>query len=108
MKEKGKEDKHKHHHHNLLHDVDTTGMSEEEIAKLEAEAVLRKYDKESDAAVMYSLKKLRYKLRGKAAYGELMELTADIRLKGENASFVESINSVEGVKSAVLVEYTGD
>lgn len=47
MKEKGKEDKHKHHHHNLLHDVDTTGMSEEEIAKLEAEAVLRKYDKES-------------------------------------------------------------
>lgn len=47
MKEKGKEDKHKHHHHNLLHNVDTTGMSEEEIAKLEAEAVLRKYDKES-------------------------------------------------------------
>lgn len=67
-----------------------------------------KYDKESDVAVMDSLKKLRYKLRGKAAYGELMELTADIRLKGENASFVESINSVEGVKSAVLVEYTGD
>ncbi len=32
---------------NLLGDIDTTGMSEEEIAKLEAEAVLAKYDKES-------------------------------------------------------------
>jgi len=43
---KKKEDRLKKKHEIHL-DVDTTGMSEEEIAKLEADAVLRKFDKES-------------------------------------------------------------
>ncbi|MDD3919551.1 MAG: TRAP transporter permease [Eubacteriales bacterium] len=34
-------------HENLLKDVDTTGMTEDQIAALEAEAVLQKYDRES-------------------------------------------------------------
>ena len=31
----------------LIADIDTAGLSEEEIARLEAEAALQKYDKES-------------------------------------------------------------
>ena len=47
-------------------------------------------------------------LKNKTTIKETVELTIELRLKGENTAFMSQLTAVNGVKSAVLVEYTGD
>lgn len=67
-----------------------------------------KYSDEAQEAVASELAGLKYKLRGKAKYKDVTELTADVRVKGGNTEFVDRLSAIEGVDSAVVVEYTGD
>lgn len=67
-----------------------------------------RYDDTAKEAVDKELSGVKAKLRGKAKYKDSTELTADIKVKGEDTAFVDRISSIEGVTSAVLVEYTGE
>ena len=51
---------------------------------------------------------MKVKLRGKAVYKGENELTADIRYRRKTADVVTKLAAVEGVSSAVMVEYTGE
>lgn len=67
-----------------------------------------KYGDEAAEAVESALSDVKYKLRGKAKYKGETELTADVKVKKGKTDFVDKISAVEGVSSAVVVEYTGD
>ncbi len=48
------------------------------------------------------------KIRGKAKYKGETELTVDVKVKKGDTAFVDTLSAIEGVSSAVLVEYTGE
>lgn len=68
--------------------------------------VVIRYDDSAEKALEEVLNGAHYKLRGKAKYKGENELTADIRFKKKNADILDRIKAVEGVNSAVMVEYT--
>lgn len=67
-----------------------------------------RYDDAAKEAVDKELSGVKAKLRGKAKYKDSTELTADVKVKGGDTAFVDRISAIEGVTSAVLVEYTGE
>ncbi len=50
----------------------------------------------------------RCSVKSKTARKDAVELTVEIRLRGGNTDFVNEIAHIEGVRSAVLVSYSGD
>lgn len=69
--------------------------------------IVIKYEDSAEEALQKVLDETNYKLRGKAKYKGENELTADIRFK-KDSDILAKITAVEGVNSAVMVEYTGD
>lgn len=67
-----------------------------------------KYSDDAAEAVAKELGQVKHKLRGKAKYKGETELTADVKVKKGKTEFVDKIAAIEGVSSAVLVEYTGE
>lgn len=67
-----------------------------------------RYSDESAKEVEELLSSKRIKFRGKAKYKGQTELTADIKLKNADSDIADRLLAIEGVSSAVLVEYTGD
>lgn len=67
-----------------------------------------RYSDESAKEVEELLSSKRIKFRGKAKYKGQTELTADIKLKSADSDITDRLLAIEGVSSAVLVEYTGD
>ena len=67
-----------------------------------------RYDDSAKEAVDKELDGVKAKLRGKAKYKGSTELTADVKVKGADTAFVDRISAIQGVTSAVLVEYTGE
>lgn len=67
-----------------------------------------KHTNEAEKAVEEALGETKTKLRGKAKYKGLTELTVDVKVKKGNTEFLDKLNAVEGVESAVLIEYTGE
>ena len=47
-------------------------------------------------------------IKSKTVQKDLIELNIDIRMKEDNTDFVNTLADMQGVKSAVLVSYTGD
>ena len=47
-------------------------------------------------------------VKSKTAQRGAIELTMEIRLKGENTDFINQLSQLEDVHSAVLVSYNGD
>ena len=47
-------------------------------------------------------------LKNKTTVKDYTELTYEISLFGEDTDFVTSLSEIEGVSSAVLVEFSGD
>ena len=47
-------------------------------------------------------------VKAKTAQSGSIEITWEIRLKGEDTAFITALSEVEGVSSAVLVSYNGD
>lgn len=47
-------------------------------------------------------------LKSKTVSRNGIEMTLEVRLKGDNSEFVNGISEIEGIESAVLVSYNGD
>jgi hypothetical protein len=62
----------------------------------------------AEAAVLAHLSTMKYKLKNKTLAGGGVELTAEVKVVKNNASFVDPLQTLPGVTSAVLVEYAGD
>ncbi len=67
-----------------------------------------KYENIASEAVLRELKPLKKVLKNKTSVKETTELTYEVRISEENTSFVTSLSSIHGVKTAVLLEFTGD
>lgn len=67
-----------------------------------------KYQDNAAEAVRREIEPLRKVLKNKTGVKGITELTYEVRLRGENSSFITALSGIEGVTSAVLVEFTGD
>lgn len=67
-----------------------------------------KYHNEAADPVRRELAPLKKVLKNKTTIRGTTELTYEVRLSGDNTAFVTSLSELEGVTSAVLVEFTGD
>jgi len=67
-----------------------------------------KFENNANEEVQKILKTLKGQLKNKTTIKDTIELTLELRLKGDNTAFLTQLSSLPGVKSAVLVEYTGD
>lgn len=66
------------------------------------------YTEEANDEVKRALQKLNYELKSKIVRKGAVELTAEIRLKIDNTSFLNELVETEGVRDASLVKYNGD
>lgn len=62
---------------------------------------------ESEAAALVQSAVGRYAVKAKTVTVGGIELTCEVRLKDDDSSFVSSLGSIEGVRSASLVSYNG-
>ena len=69
--------------------------------------VVIKYEDAAEEALEKALSEAHAKFRGKAKYKGENELTADIKLR-KDSDILKTLTAIEGVNSAVMVEYTGD
>lgn len=67
-----------------------------------------KYAAEKDKEVRDALAGTKNTLKSKNVYKDKIELTVQLTVKKNNTGIVKKIGELEGVESAVLVEYTGD
>jgi hypothetical protein len=67
-----------------------------------------KYPASSAAAVLAELNKTKYKLKNKTITGDFEEITADVKIKKNDADIASKLGAVKGVISCVLLEYSGD
>jgi len=67
-----------------------------------------KFKNSANEDVQKILKPLKVSLKNKTSIKDTTELTLELRLKGDNTAYMTQLTALEGVKSAVLVEYTGD
>lgn len=67
-----------------------------------------KYENEAENAVREALGNVKHVLKSKSSYKGATELTLQVKMKGNDTGYVQTISELEGVESAMLVEYTGD
>ena len=67
-----------------------------------------KYDESAEATVKDALKTVKNVLKSKSNYKGKTELTLQVKIKNKRTDFVQKLSALEGVDSAMLVEYTGD
>ncbi|WP_239618562.1 DUF4956 domain-containing protein [Cohnella mopanensis] len=65
---------------------------------------------ESEQAIVKQLNTSvkRYNVKQKTVTSDNIEMTVEVRLKGQETRFVNQITEMSGVKSAVLISYSGD
>ncbi|OLN23560.1 DUF4956 domain-containing protein [Domibacillus antri] len=66
------------------------------------------YTEEANEEVKRELQKLDYTLKSKIVRQNIVEMTAEVRLKIDNTAFMNSLSNVEGVRDVSLVQYNGD
>jgi len=67
-----------------------------------------KYENQVFDAVARELNSVKKVLKNRTTMRNYTELTYEIRLQDDNTSFVTRLSQLEGVESAVVVEFTGD
>ena len=67
-----------------------------------------KYFDSADESVHNELTNIKNTLKSKSSYKGKTELTLQVAIKKGNTDFVNKISELEGVESAMLIEYTGD
>ena len=67
-----------------------------------------RYQKNASEDVKKVLTSLKSRLKNKSVYKDETELTVQIRFRGSETPFLDELNAIEGVSSAVLVEFTGE
>ena len=70
--------------------------------------VVVKYEDAAEEELNKVLGEVKGKLRGKAKYKGENELTADIKFNKKNSDVLSKFTAIEGVSSAVMVEYVGE
>ncbi|MCL2003593.1 MAG: DUF4956 domain-containing protein [Oscillospiraceae bacterium] len=63
---------------------------------------------EADDAVAALLEPLKARVKNKTAAKDAYEITAEVRVRRGDTSFIEPLRQTGGVESVTLVEYTGD
>lgn len=67
-----------------------------------------KFENAANEEVQKILKTLKTELKNKTSIKNTTELTLELRLKNDNTAYMSQLSALDGVMSAVLVEYTGD
>ncbi|KAF0224600.1 MAG: hypothetical protein FD133_1346 [Erysipelotrichaceae bacterium] len=67
-----------------------------------------KFENSANEEVQKILKPLKGELKNKTTIKDTIELTLELRIKKDNTAYMTQLTAIQGVKSAVLVEYTGD
>jgi hypothetical protein len=67
-----------------------------------------RYGSTAEENVNVYLSKIKYNLKNKTHNAAFTELTAEVKIKGNESTFLDPLRAVEGVENVVLVEYTGD
>lgn len=70
--------------------------------------IVVKYFDSADESVHNELAGIKNTLKSKSSYKGKTELTLQVSIKKGNTDFVNKISELEGVESAMLIEYTGD
>ncbi|MCL2189666.1 MAG: DUF4956 domain-containing protein [Defluviitaleaceae bacterium] len=80
------------------------------FVRLEKRAFLLilRYSPTAESTVNTKLSAIKYTLKNKTHNTEYTELTAEVKIKGNEAAFLQPLREIEGVDNVVLVEYTGD
>lgn len=65
------------------------------------------YDNSANEEVQRILLKMKYTLKNRTVRGDKTELTLEMKLKGDNTSFLTALSGIDGVGTATLLEYTG-
>lgn len=65
------------------------------------------YDNSANEEVQRILFKMKYTLKNRTVRGDKTELTLEMKLKGDNTSFLTALSGIDGVGTATLLEYTG-
>lgn len=76
--------------------------------KFKAFILIVNYEEEAYAGIKTVLNRFPYSVKSKSIKNGKIELTAELKLKTSNTTFVEEISSIEGVSDAVLVNYNGE
>jgi len=63
---------------------------------------------ESEITNIINENSTKYTLKSKCVRGTGSELNYELRLKSDNTDFVQAINEIQGVNSAILVSYNGE
>jgi len=66
------------------------------------------YEAVAEDEVKRSTRRLNAVVKSKTVRKDLTELTVELRLRGDNTSFVNELSAVEGVKDVSLVSYNGE
>ena len=73
-----------------------------------AYVLIVRYPPELDDKVRITLAQLKFEVKSKSSSKNMVELTVELRLKGDNHQIVHKLTEIEGVEHAVLVQYNGD
>ena len=80
------------------------------VARFDKRAFLLivRYGEGADDAVTTQLNQLKYKLKNKTVGTGFTEITAEVKVKNNDTSFLEKFKETDNVENVVLVEFTGD
>lgn len=67
-----------------------------------------KFDPSANEKVLQTTEGLDKVLKNKTSTRENMELTWEVKINTDNTAFMQKLTDLDGVESAVLVEFTGD
>jgi uncharacterized membrane protein YhiD involved in acid resistance len=67
-----------------------------------------KYGNSAGDAVLAALQAFKYSVKNRTCQSDSTELTLEIKIGGGDTGFVSQLASIEGVTSAILVEYPGE
>ncbi len=67
-----------------------------------------RYDAAAEERVRDALAHLRARLKSTSVSGGQVEMTLDVRVRGDDTTFVSALAGLEGVRDAVLVRFRGD
>ncbi len=67
-----------------------------------------RYTASSEMNVNGVLNGVKYRLKNKTQTGDQVELTVEVKVKGNDTAYLSRFNAVEGVESVTLLEYSGE
>ncbi len=67
-----------------------------------------RYTASSEMNVNGVLNGVKYRLKNKTQTGDQVELTVEVKVKGNDTAYLSRFNAIEGVESVTLLEYSGE